>query len=249
MLFRGENPDLGNITVSGTLDVTGNSTFAGTISVTGNSTLGASTKTAQNLVRGRLKVDVRPTGGTSEDYALQIRSESGKTSGTHWGIDGETHLKASGTAALRGVQGVAVVDSTYTQSGGGLTGIYGQARADGTFNSASSFVTGVYGLIEEGGGAITASHVASVWADSHRNTAVTGHHELFYGSNNGSAIMDSLFYLYGNANAFMEITNGADDGPMAYVTGPGTAANGTPIKIKITHKGTAYFINAYPTDN
>jgi hypothetical protein len=33
------------------------------------------------------------------------------------------------------------------------------------------------------------------------------------------------------------------------VTGPGTAADGTPVKIKITVNGTPYYINAYPTDH
>ena len=62
------------------LDVALSYAMAG-LTVNGNSTLGASTKLSQNLVRGRLKLDVRPTGGTTEDYAYQIRSESGKTSG------------------------------------------------------------------------------------------------------------------------------------------------------------------------
>jgi len=59
---------------------------------------GNAAKTAQNQIRGRLKLDVRPTGGTTEDYALQIRANSAKTSGTFLGIDNETHLTATGAA-------------------------------------------------------------------------------------------------------------------------------------------------------
>lgn len=191
------------ITVDSILDtVIEDATFAGALTVTGNSTLGGATnvmgntaKTAYNKLTGHTKIDNRPTGGTSDDYALQIRSESAKTSGTHWGLDGETHLVASGTASLRGAQGVAVVDSTYTCTGGTLIGTYGQARVDGTI-AGGSFMAGLYGLIEAST-AITASHVCSAWLDSHQANAVTGEHELLYMTNNGAAVMDQAVYVYG----------------------------------------------------
>jgi len=111
--------------------------------------LGNSTKTSYQRLAGYTKIDNRPTGGTTTDYALQVRSESAKTSGMHWGVDCETHLKATGAASLRSVQGVAVVDTGYTGSAVTLIGTYGQARADGTVNGAS-FMTGLYGLIGPG---------------------------------------------------------------------------------------------------
>jgi hypothetical protein len=203
---------------------------------------GVTAKTSQNLIKGRLKLDVRPTGGTPEDYAFQIRSESAKTSDTHWGIDSETHLKATGTAAIRGVQGVAVVDATFTQSGGGLTGVYGQARADGTFNAAAAFMVGVYGLIEDCAAAVTASHVASIWADSHMAKEVTGEHELLYMSNNGSTKMDQVMYAYGDADALLHINMG--ESVPTYVTDTATT-DGNSKKIAIKINGTTYYINAY----
>lgn len=202
---------------------------------------GNTAKTAQNQIRGRLKLDVRPTGGTTEDYALQIRSESGKTSGTHWGIDSETHLKATGSTSIRGVQGVAVVDATYTDTGGTLIGVYGQARADGAIAGGAGFMAGLYGLIEEGGGAIAASHVASAWLDSHRNTAVTGEHELLYMTNNGTATMDQAIYIYGGN----KITNLVKLSTVSGMVADTATTDGASKKIKIDIDGSTFYINAY----
>lgn len=207
---------------------------------------GNAAKTSQNLIKGRLKLDVRPTGGTTEDYAEQIRANSAKTSGTFLGIDNESHLTADGTATIMSTRGVAVVDTGYTCTGGTVIGTYGQARADGTV-AGSAFVSGLYGLIEASA-AITASHVCSAWLDSHQANAVTGSHELLYMTNNGAAVLDQMIFTYGNANALINLDAAVAETP-AFITGPGTAANGTPIKIKIIYKGTAYFLNAYPTDN
>lgn len=157
---------------------------------------GDTAKLAQNQIRGRLKLDVRPTGGTLEDYAFQIRSESGKTSGTHLGLDNETHLKATGAANIMSTRGVAVVDTGFTATAITLIGIYGQARADGTLAGEGSMMAGLYGLIEASA-AITASHVCSAWLDSHQANAVTGEHELLYMTNNGAAQMDQAIFIYG----------------------------------------------------
>lgn len=183
---------------------------------------------------------------SATDYGIQLRSESTKTSGTHVGIDSETHLDATGTTSIRGVQGVAKLTTGFTFTGNGsLVGIYGQARADGTFNAPGGFLTGVYGLIEASA-AITASHVSSVWLDSHQDNTVTGEHELLYMTNNGQATMDQAIYVYGNN----KITNLFNlDTVVGMVTGPGSAASGTPVKIRIEVNGTPYYINAYPTDN
>lgn len=246
-LFSGPRKTLGGglinnlpVTFSQAVTFSKGATVGGDTNVIGNTA-----KTSYNKLTGYTKIDNRPTSNLS-DYSLQVRAESNKTSGTHYGIDNETHLEASGTTSIRSTMGVAVIDSTFTQSGGSLVGVYGQARADGTFNSGSGFLTGVYGLIEEGGGAVTASHVSSAWLDSHRNTAVTGEHELLYMTNNGTATMDQAIFLYGGD----KVTNFVSfDTVSGMVAGPSTAANGTPVKIQIEVNGTPYYINAYPTSN
>jgi hypothetical protein len=202
---------------------------------------GNTAKTAQNQVRGRLKLDVRPTGGTTEDYAFQIRSESGKTSGTHLGIDNETHLKATGTATIMSTRGVAVIDTGYTATGVSLIGVYGQARADGTLAGSGSMMAGLYGLIEASA-AITASHVCSAWLDSHQANAVTGEHELLYMTNNGAATMDQAIFIYpGNKITNLFTIDPTDEGLVDDATGQTL----TPIKkINVKIDGTTYVIVA-----
>jgi hypothetical protein len=177
---------------------------------------------------------------TTADYNTQLRSESIKTSGTHWGIDSETYLNASGTASIIGVQGVANLSAGFTSTAGTLIGTYGQVRSDGTFNAAGGFLAGLYGLIEASS-TTTASHMAAIWADSHQNNPVTGEHELIYASNNGLATMDSVIYVYGG-NKITNLLN------LSTVTGmvENTATtSGTSKKIKINIDGTTYYINAY----
>lgn len=202
--------------------------------------LGTLDKTGYNLVRGYTKIDYRPTGGGTNSYALQIRHNVGATSGAIISLDHEAHITATGTATLRGSQGVAVVDSTYTATGTTLIGVYGQAKADGTV-AGSSFMAGLYGLIEEGGGAITASHVCSAWLDSHRNTAVTGSHQLLYMTNNGTATMDEAIYIYGGD----KITNLMELNTVSGMVSDTAETGGTSKKIKITIDGVTHYINAY----
>lgn len=201
--------------------------------------IGASAKTGYNRLAGYTKIDYRPTGGGTNSYALQGRMEIGATSGAFIGFDNETHLKATGTATVRGTQGVAVVDSTYTATGTTLIGTYGQARADGTVAGAS-FMAGLYGLIEASS-AITASHVCSAWLDSHQANAVTGSHQLLYMTNNGAAQMDEAIYVYGGDKITSLL---ALDTVSGMVADTATTA-GTSKKIKITIDGTVYYINAY----
>ena len=205
----------------------------------GAAMLGNSLKTSYNRLTGYTKIDYRPTGGGTNSYALQIRHNVGATSGLISSLDHEAHIVATGTASLRGVQGVAVVDSTYTATGTTLIGTYGQARADGTV-AGSSFLAGVYGLIEEGGGAITASHVASAWLDTHRNTAITGSYQLLYMTENGTCALDQVMYLRTPAAvAFAEF-----DTCTAMISDTATTL-GASKKIKITIDGSVFYINAY----
>jgi len=204
--------------------------------------IGNAAKTGYNKLTGHTKFDNRPTGGTSDDYCVQVRSESAKTSGTHWGIDGETHMKATGTASVRGVQGLACLDATFTATGATYNGLYGQFRADGTF-AGSGFGAAIYGLVEASA-AITASHICSCWLDSHQVNAVTGNHELLYMSNNGTASLDQVIYASGQAEAFLHL-NTAGGASLNYVTS-GAETAGTAKKIKILIEGVPYWINAYP---
>ena len=123
------------------------------------------------------------------------KTETIATSGTHYGINQEAHISATGTGSVFGVFGVGVVASTFTVTGGWIIGTYGQARADGTM-AGGGIMAGILGLIEASA-AITASHVCSAWLDSHQANAVTGSHQLLYMTNNGAAIMDEAIYLYG----------------------------------------------------
>ena len=201
---------------------------------------GTYAKTGISIVRGSLKVDVRPTGGSTNSYAEQIRYNVGGTSGSFIGLDNESHLIATGSASIRSTQGVAVVDSGYTATASTLIGTYGQARADGTVAGAS-FLAGLYGLIEEGGGAITASHVASAWLDSHRNTAVTGSHQLLYMTNNGTATMDEAIYLYGGDKITAFVNFDTCAGMVADATGESMTVT---KKIKIVIDGATLYLQA-----
>jgi len=196
-------------------------------------------KTGYNKLMGYTKFDYRPTGGGTNDYAVQVRSESAKTTGTHWGVDCETHLKATGGASLRSVQGVAVVDATYTATAATLIGLYGQARADGDVAGAS-FLAAIYGLIEAGA-AITATHVTSCWLDSHQANAVTGQHDLLYMTNNGAAQMDQAIHLYGGDKITALINLDTCSGMVADTA---TTA-GTSKKIKVVIDGVVHYLNAY----
>ncbi len=188
---------------------------------------------------GYTKFDNRPSGGSTGDYTAQIRGVVGKTSGTYIGLDGETHLAATGTTSIRGTQGVAVVDATYTATGTTLIGTYGQARADGTVAGAS-FMAGLYGLIEASA-AITASHVCSAWLDSHQAEAVTGSHQLLYMTNNGAAQMDEAMYIYGGDKITSLMALDTVDGMVSDTAETG----GSSKKIKITIDGVVHYINAY----
>jgi hypothetical protein len=168
-----------------------------------------------------------------------LRSEFMGTSGMHWGIDSETHLNATGTASIRGVQGVAKLTAAYTCTGGTLIGTYGQARADGTM-AGSGIMAGLYGLIEASA-AITASHVASVWADSHQINAITGESELFYGSHNGTATLAQAMYIYGGD----KITNLLKLSTCSGMVADTATTAGASKKIKINIDGATFYLNAY----
>jgi hypothetical protein len=201
--------------------------------------IGNALKTAYIKLAGYVKVDYRPAIATAlNSYALQVRSVSGLTTGTHTGIDSETHLGATGAANIRGVQGVAVLDTGFTATAVTLIGAYAQARADGDVAGAS-FIAALYGLVEAGK-AITATHVTSLWLDSHQANAVTGEHDLMYLTNNGAAQMDQVMNIYGN-NAITALMSLNTCGGMVAAT---AETGGSSKKIKIVIDGVVHFINA-----
>jgi hypothetical protein len=200
--------------------------------------IGAALKTGYNKLCGYTKIDYRPTGGGSNSYALQVRHNAGQTSGQVISLDHEAHVTASGTASLRGVQGLAVLDDTFTATGATYNGLYGQFRADGTFAGAG-FGAAIYGLVEASA-AITADHICSLWLDTHQALAITGSYQLLYLTENGAEPLDQVFYLRTpGAKALMEL-----DTCSTFVSATATTA-GTSKKIKITIDGVAYYINAY----
>jgi hypothetical protein len=208
--------------------------------------LGAALKTGYNKILGYTKFDYRPTGGGTNSYAVQVRHNVGSTSGLVSSVDHEAHAVASGTASLRGIQGLACVDATFIATGATYNGLYGQFRADGTF-TGSGFGAAVYGIVEASA-AITASHICAGWFDTHQINPITGSYQILYLTNNGSLALDEFVFTYGDAAAFINIDAASAVTP-AFITGPGTAASGTPLKIKVIYKGTPFYWNLYPTDN
>jgi len=204
----------------------------------GTNIFGATTKDGLSKILGSLKIDTRPTGGSIADYAEQIRMISGKTSGSVWGLDNETHMGATGTASMRGIQGVSVLDATFTATNAIYVGTYGQVRADGTF-TGSGFMAALYGIVEAST-AITASHVCAAWLDTHQANAVTGSYQLLYMTENGATALDQVLYMRTpGAAAFAEF-----DTCTNFVFDTATTA-GASKKIKITVNGATFYINAY----
>lgn len=202
--------------------------------------IGNTAKTSYNRLAGYTKVDYRPTGGGTNSYALQVRHNIGAVTGAVISLDHEVHMAVSNNNSVRGVQGVAVLDATFTATGATYNGLYGQFRADGTFNG-SGFGTAIYGVVEASA-AITASHVCSAWLDSHQANAVTGSHQLLYMTNNGDAQMDEAIYVYGGG----KITSLMELNTCTGMVSSGAETAGTAQKIKITIDGVVHYINAYP---
>lgn len=214
--------------------VNGTEVFTSAGKATGQLYWNDSGKTVQSL-----KVHNHATTSTGIG-SYEGKSDTQKTSGAFVGLWQDANLNVTGTASSTAILGVATVAAAATITGGTIIGTYGQARADGTV-AGSGFMAGLYGLIEEGGGAITASHVCSAWLDSHRNTAVTGSHQLLYMTNNGSATMDEAIYIYGGnkITALMELNTCAN------MVSDTATTSGSSKKIAITIDGATFYINAY----
>ena len=177
---------------------------------------------------------------TTSTIVAELKAETVSTSGAFTGIWNEAHIAATGTGSVTADLNAAVVDSTFTVTGGTIIGTYGQARADGTVAGAS-FMAGVYGLIEASA-AITASHVCSAWFDSHQANTVTGSHQLVYLTNNGAAQMDQVFYVYGGNKITDFISFDTVSGMVSDLASPITATK----KVKCTLDGVDYYIYLSP---
>lgn len=236
--------------------VDADSVVSGDLAVSGNTVLGDSSsdsitfngKQTGQLYRNDtassvMSLKMHNHNTTADIGTMEGKTESTKTSGAFTGIWNEAHSNADGTQSVTADLNAAVVVSGKTNTGGTIIGSYGQARADGTV-AGSGFMAGVYGLIEEGGGAITASHVTSGWLDSHRNTAVTANHELLYMSNNGSASLDQVMYASGQAESLIHLNTAG--GPALNYVSDGAETGGSAKKIKILIEGVPYYINVYP---
>lgn len=222
--------------LAGGFTVNGVEVFTTAGKVTGQLYWNDSGKAAQSL-----KVHNHLT--TSGIGSYEGKSDTTKTSGAFYGLWQDANLMATGTTSATAVLGVATVASGKTITGGTLIGTYGQARADGTM-AGSGFMAGLYGLVEEGGGAITASHVCSAWLDSHRNTAVTGNHELLYMTNNGSATMDSAIYLYAGDKITNFLVTDTASGMVATRATPNQTAT-CDGALKVVFEGKTLYIPAY----
>ena len=182
-----------NFTVTGTLTQTGTGTFS-------NVTVGTvdTNSSAQLYVKGKGKIHLHDT---TNGYCIEAKSNFNGTTTQHFGITSTVEYEPTGGTAtaggVQGLQGVARLAASMTMTGGSLIGTYGQACNLGTINGSGVMVAGLYGLVEDGGTFTSASHVSSLWLDSHLTKAVGGEHELLYMSNNGTVKMDRAIYIYG----------------------------------------------------
>lgn len=203
--------------------------------------IGNDAKTSYNKLTGFTKVDNRPSTVSTETYGLQIRAYQRDTSGAFTALDCIGDIKTTGTATMRGVQGVATVDGGVVATDTTLIGTYGQARNDGT-TAGNTFMAGLYGLIEEGGGTTVAGHVCSAWLDTHVATAITGSYQLLYGTENGATALDQVMYFRTpGAVAFIEF-----DTCTAFM-GSGAKSGGTAKTAKVTVDGVTHYINLWPS--
>lgn len=194
----------------------------------------------------QMKIHNRPatTGST-----LEIRARPTTTSGTHFALDCIVEWRGNATTGgLRGVEGVAHVNSSYTLTGNAsMIGTYGQVRVDGTVNGSGIMLAGLYGLIEDGGTYTSVSHVCSLWVDSHlAQTVSSGNKELIYATNNGATTLDSVMYVYGGNKITNLMTISTASGMVgANNAGDATFANWKAIKVNLD--GTTHYLIAAQT--
>lgn len=135
-----------------------------------------------------------------------------------------------------------------TITAGNLYGLVGQTIASGIENGATVTEVGVLGSVNGTGAKTAVSHVAGV-ASSIGSGVVNptaGTLSSFLAGNLGTTVVDNTLYVQG-AQFTTNLLNIDATGGM--VTATGTAASGTPVKIKIIVGGTSYYMNAYPTSN
>ena len=136
---------------------------------------------------------------TTEDYAVQLRTEHNAATGQFFGMDMEVHQAVSRTAGLIvGLHMTARNVSTATLSSTAqMYAGYFLLDNDGTFNSSGIIAAALVGKVDAGGTFTEVSHLTSLWLDSNQEGTVTGEHELLYMTNNGASVMDRAIYVYG----------------------------------------------------
>jgi hypothetical protein len=229
-----------NFTVTGNLTTTGTVTQVSTTEMQGNLTLTA----GDNIIlsSGYIKLHKHLT---TDEYALQIRSEYTGTTGSHWGIDSETHLSGDmTTGAIRGVQGVARLTAANSITGGSMTALYGQIDIDGTANGSGVILSAIYGLIGASGIFTAVSHLSAAWLDSQLTSAVSsGQVELLYLTNNGSTVIDVAYignHAVGKLNYLFNLSHA--NTPYVATGGTVATASGTSPYLKIKVGDTTYGI-------
>jgi len=196
-------------------------------------------------VNGVTKLRNRPT---TDEYAVEIKSEFTDTDAAHYCVPITCDWKPTGGTATAGgvqaLQGTSRLASTFTLTGGSIIGTYGQACNLGTLNGAGIMIAGLYGLIEDGGVYTAVSHVASAWLDSHLGQAVTaGEAELLYMTNNGETTLDQAIYVYAGNKITNLFNINTASGMVSANTEAATTLTFTNWKtIKIVIDGTTHYI-------
>lgn len=178
---------------------------------------------------------------TSSIWGAEFKTDTENTSWVYFWIYNEGILNKTGTASITTWIDRTVIASGATITGGTIIGHNWQVQVLGTV-VWSWFVAWGYFLIETST-AMTASHVCSIWADSHMAEAVTWSHELIYGSNNWATSLDQVMYFSWQAEALLHL-NTAGWPALNYVSA--TAETGwSSKKIKILIEWVVHYINAY----
>lgn len=239
----------GNITLATgkTITMAGNATF----------TVGSidSGSTSQLYVKGKAMVHLHDT---TNGYGLEVKTNFNGTTTAHFGITSTVEYEPTGNTAtaggVQGLQGVGRLAAGKTVTGGSIIGTYGQACNLGTINGSGVMVAGLYGLVADGGTYTSASHVCSLWVDSHVTKVVGGEHELIYMTNNGTTTMDSAIYVdlsaaakFTNLLKFSAVQTPLVANALVPAAAPDAGTVGADLAIIVDVGGTPYYIPMYNT--
>lgn len=217
--------------------------------------IGGTTGTAIRIERASntgpsLHVHSHQRAAGTDEVANDFKGEFLSTSGLMDGIRAQYTMDASNTGTLRTIVANAYLGSTATLSGSGMMyGLLAGVNSVGTVNGSGVEMAGISaGIMNMVGSTLTEVKYLSAISLSSLAEVVptTGDSQLMLMTHSGVTTLDQVMLI----DASDKITNFIKfvdvDG---MVSGPSTAASGTPVKIKILVDGTPYYINAYPTSN